>query len=96
MIAVDDKVLWGLSSLKGTIGNVDGKVYTAEKPKQDVNITITTPTNPDYTDRLINIASNLDFLPIIAELNVLIADNQILLMDYINAAIESSGTLKTP
>lgn len=89
VIAVDDKVLWGLSSLKGTIGNVDGKVYTAEKPKQDVNITITTPTNPDYTDRLINIASNLDFLPIIAELNVLIADNQILLMDYIKLAIES-------
>lgn len=89
VIAVDDKVLWGLSSLKGTIGNVDGKVYTAEKPKQDVNITITTPTNPDYTDRLINIASNLDFLPIIAELNVLIADNQILLMDYIKLVIES-------
>ena len=89
VIAVDDKVLWGLSSLKGTIGNVDGKVYTAEKPKQDVNITITTPTNPDYTDRLINIASNLDFLPIIAELNVLIADNQVLLMDYIKLAIES-------
>ncbi len=89
VIAVDDKVLWELSSLKGTIGNVDGKVYTAEKPKQDVNITITTPTNPDYTDRLINIASNLDFLPIIAELNVLIADNQILLMDYIKLAIES-------
>lgn len=89
VIAVDDKVLWGLSSLKGTIGNVDGKVYTAEKPKQDVNITITTPTNPDYTDRLINIASNLDFLPIIAELNVLIADNQTLLMDYIKLAIES-------
>ena len=89
VIAVDDKVLWGLSSLKGTIGNVDGKVYTAEKPKQDVNITITTRTNPDYTDRLINIASNLDFLPIIAELNVLIADNQILLMDYIKLAIES-------
>lgn len=89
VIAVDDKVLWGLSSLKGTIGNVGGKVYTAEKPKQDVNITITTPTNPDYTDRLINIASNLDFLPIIAELNVLIADNQILLMDYIKLAIES-------
>lgn len=89
VIAVDDKVLWGLSSLKGTIGNVDGKVYTAEKPKQDVNITITTPTNPDYTDRLINIAFNLDFLPIIAELNVLIADNQILLMDYIKLAIES-------
>ena len=89
VIAVDDKALWGLSSLKGTIGNVDGKVYTAEKPKQDVNITITTPTNPDYTDRLINIASNLDFLPIIAELNVLIADNQVLLMDYIKLAIES-------
>lgn len=89
VIAVDDKILWGLSSLKGTIGNVGGKVYTAEKPKQDVNITITTPTNPDYTDRLINIASNLDFLPIIAELNVLIADNQILLMDYIKLAIES-------
>lgn len=89
VIAVDDKVLWGLSSLKGTIGNVDGKVYTAEKPKQDVNITITTPTNPDYTDRLINIASNLDFLPIIAELNVLIADNQLLVMDYIKLAIES-------
>lgn len=89
VIAVDDKVLWGLSSLKGTIGNVDGKVYTAEKPKQDVNITITTPTNPDYTDRLINIASNLDFLPIIAELNVLIAGNQILLMDYIKLVIES-------
>lgn len=89
VIAVDDKILWGLSSLKGTIGNVDGKVYTAEKPKQDVNITITTPTNPDYTDRLINIASNLDFLPIIAELNVLITDNQILLMDYIKLAIES-------
>lgn len=89
VIAVDDKVLWGLLSLKGTIGNVGGKVYTAEKPKQDVNITITTPTNPDYTDRLINIASNLDFLPIIAELNVLIADNQILLMDYIKLAIES-------
>ena len=89
VIAVDDKVLWELLSLKGTIGNVDGKVYTAEKPKQDVNITITTPTNPDYTDRLINIASNLDFLPIIAELNVLIADNQILLMDYIKLAIES-------
>lgn len=76
-------------SIVGCLGNSDGKVYVAEKPKQDVNITITTPTNPDYTDRLINIASNLDFLPIIAELNVLIADNQILLMDYIKLAIES-------
>ena len=89
VIAVDDVVLWGFSSLKGTIGNVDGKVYTAEKPEQNIHIDITTPTNPDYTDRLINIASNLDFLPIIAELNVLIADNQILLMDYIKLAIES-------
>ena len=76
-------------SIVGCLGNSDGKVYVAEKPKQDVNITITTPTNPDYTDRLINIASNLDFLPIIAELNVLIADNQILLMDYIKLVIES-------
>lgn len=76
-------------SIVGCLGNSDGKVYVAEKPKQDVNITITTPTNPDYTDRLINIASNLDFLPIIAELNVLIADNQTLLMGYMKLAIES-------
>ena len=76
-------------SIYGCLGNSDGKVYTAEKPDNSTNITITTPTNPDYTDRLINIASNLDFLPIIAELNVLIADNQLLVMDYIKLAIES-------
>lgn len=78
-----------VSSLHGLLGNVDGKVYVAEDPRSDVHVDITVPTNPDYTDRLINIASNLDFLPIIAELNVLIADNQILLMDYIKLAIES-------
>ena len=78
-----------VSSLYGLLGNVDGKVYVAEDPRSDVHVDITVPTNPDYTDRLINIASNLDFLPIIAELNVLIADNQILLMDYIKLAIES-------
>ena len=89
VIAVDDKAAMGLTFLIGTMGNADGKVYTAEKPEQNIHIDITTPTNPDYTDRLINIASNLDFLPIIAELNVLIADNQILLMDYIKLAIES-------
>lgn len=76
-------------SIYGCLGNSDGKVYVAEKPEHNTNITITTPTNPDYTDRLINIASNLDFLPIIAELNVLIADNQLLVMDYIKLAIES-------
>ncbi len=76
-------------SIVGCLGNSDGKVYVAEKPKQDVNITITTPTNPDYTDRLLEIASDLDFIPIIAELNVLIADNQTLLMEYIKLAIES-------
>lgn len=89
VIAVDDKAAMGLTFLIGTMGNADGKVYTAEKPEQNIHIDITIPTNPDYTDRLINIASNLDFLPIIAELNVLIADNQILLMDYIKLAIES-------
>ena len=89
VIAVDDKAAMGLTFLIGTMGNADGKVYTAEKPEQNIHIDITTPTNPDYTDRLINIASNLDFLPIIAELNVLIADNLILLMDYIKLAIES-------
>ena len=89
VIDVDDKALMGVTSLKGVMGNVDGKVYTAKAPEQNINIDITIPTNPDYTDRLINIASNLDFLPIIAELNVLIADNQILLMDYIKLAIES-------
>lgn len=89
VIDVDDKALMGVTSLKGVMGNVDGKVYTAKAPEQNINIDITVPTNPDYTDRLINIASNLDFLPIIAELNVLIADNQILLMDYIKLAIES-------
>ena len=78
-----------VSSLYGLLGNVDGKIYVAEDPRSDVHVDITIPTNPDYTDRLINIASNLDFLPIIAELNVLIADNQILLMDYIKLAIES-------
>lgn len=76
-------------SIYGCLGNSDGKVYVAEKPEHNTHITITTPTNPDYTDRLINIASNLDFLPIIAELNVLIADNQLLVMDYIKLAIES-------
>lgn len=80
---------FNVSSLCGLLGNVDGKVYVAEDPRSDVHVDITIPTNPDYTDRLINIASNLDFLPIIAELNVLIADNQILLMDYIKLAIES-------
>lgn len=80
---------FNVSSLYGLLGNVDGKVYVAEDPRSDVHVDITIPTNPDYTDRLINIASNLDFLPIIAELNVLIADNQILLMDYIKLAIES-------
>ena len=89
VIDVDDKALMGATSLKGTMGNADGKVYTAEKPEQNIHIDITTPTNPDYTDRLINIASNLDFLPIIAELNVLIADNQLLTMDYIALAIQS-------
>jgi hypothetical protein len=78
-----------VSSLYGLLGNVDGKIYVAEDPRSDVHVDITIPTNPDYTDRLINIASNLDFLPIIAELNVLIADNQTLLMDYIKLAIES-------
>lgn len=76
-------------SIYGCLGNSDGKVYVAEKPEHNTNITITTPKNPDYTDRLINIASNLDFLPIIAELNVLIADNQLLVTDYIKLAIES-------
>ena len=76
-------------SIYGCLGNSDGKVYVAEKPEHNTHITITTPTNPDYTDRLINVASNLDFLPIIAELNVLIADNQLLVMDYIKLAIES-------
>lgn len=76
-------------SIYGCLGNSDGKVYVAEKPEHNTNITITTPTNPDYTDRLLNIASNLDFLPIIAELNVLIADNQLLVMEYIKLAIES-------
>ena len=80
---------FNVSSLYGLLGNVDGKVYVAEDPRSDVHVDITIPTNPDYTDRLINIASNLDFLPIIAELNVLIADNQILLMNYIKLAIES-------
>ena len=80
---------FNVSSLYGLLGNVDGKVYVAEDPRSDVHVDITIPTNPDYTDRLINIASNLDFLPIIAELNVLIADNQILLMDYIKLVIES-------
>lgn len=80
---------FNVSSLYGLLGNVDGKVYVAEDPRSDVHVDITIPTNPDYTDRLINIASNLDFLPIIAELNVLIADNQILLMDFIKLAIES-------
>lgn len=80
---------FNFSSLYGLLGNVDGKVYVAEDPHSDVHVDITIPTNPDYTDRLIDIASNLDFLPIIAELNVLIADNQILLMDYIKLAIES-------
>ena len=80
---------FNVSSLYGLLGNVDGKVYVAEDPRSDIHVDITIPTNPDYTDRLINIASNLDFLPIIAELNVLIADNQILLMDYIKLAIES-------
>ena len=78
-----------VSSLYGLLGNVDGKIYVAEDPRSDVHVDITIPTNPDYTDRLINIASNLDFLPIIAELNVLIADNQTLLMEYIKLAIES-------
>lgn len=80
---------FNVSSLYGLLGNVDGKVYVAEDPRSDVHVDITIPTNPDYTDRLINIASNLDFLPIIAELNVLIADNQTLLMEYIKLAIES-------
>lgn len=80
---------FNVSSLSGLLGNVDGKVYVAEDPRSDVHVDITIPTNPDYTDRLIKIASNLDFLPLIAELNVLIADNQILLMDYIKLAIES-------
>lgn len=80
---------FNVSSLYGLLGNVDGKVYVAEDPRSDVHVDITIPTNPDYTDRLINIASNLDFLPIIAELNVLIADNQVLLMDYIKLVIES-------
>ena len=81
-------------SIYGCLGNSDGKVYVAEKPEQNIHIDITTPTNPDYTDRLINIASNLDFLPIIAELNVLIADNQLLVMDYIKLAIESIWDLE--
>lgn len=81
-------------SIYGCLGNSDGKVYVAEKPEHNTNITITTPTNPDYTDRLINIASNLDFLPIIAELNVLIADNQLLVMGYIKLAIESIWDLE--
>lgn len=80
---------FNVSSLYGLLGNVDGKVYVAEDPRSDIHVDITIPTNPDYTDRLINIASNLDFLPIIAELNVLIADNQLLVMDYIKLAIES-------
>ena len=94
VIDVDDKALMGATSLKGTMGNADGKVYTAEKPEQNIHIDITTPTNPDYTDRLINIASNLDFLPIIAELNVLIADNQLLTMDYIALAIQGIWDLQ--
>ncbi len=85
---------FNFSSLYGLLGNVDGKIYVAEDPRSHTNITITTPTNPDYTDRLINIASNLDFLPIIAELNVLIADNQLLVMDYIKLAIESIWDLE--
>ena len=85
---------FNFSSLYGLLGNVDGKVYVAEDPRSNTHITITTPTNPDYTDRLINIASNLDFLPIIAELNVLIADNQLLVMDYIKLAIESIWDLE--
>lgn len=80
---------FNVSSLYGLLGNVDGKVYVAEDPRSDVHVDVTIPTNPDYTDRLINIASNLDFLPIIAELNVLIADNQTLLMGYMKLAIES-------
>lgn len=78
-----------VSSLYGLLGNVDGKIYVAEDPRSDVHVDITVPTNPDYTDRLIEIASDLDFIPIIAELNVLIADNQTLLMEYIKLAIES-------
>lgn len=78
-----------VSSLYGLLGNVDGKVYVAEDPRSDVHVDITVPTNPDYTDRLLEIASDLDFIPIIAELNVLIADNQTLLMEYIKLAIES-------
>ena len=76
-------------SVVGCLGNSDGKVYVAEDPRSDVHVDITVPTNPDYTDRLIEIASDLDFIPIIAELNVLIADNQTLLMEYIKLAIES-------
>lgn len=83
---------FGFSSLCGLLCNSSGKVYVAEDPRS--NITINTPTNPDYTDRLINIASNLDFLPIIAELNVLIADNQLLTMDYISLAIQGIWDLQ--
>lgn len=92
VIAVEDITLFGLSSVRGCIGNVDGKILIAKDSR--VNITINTPTNPDYTDRLINIASNLDFLPIIAELNVLIADNQLLTMDYISLAIQGIWDLQ--
>lgn len=83
-----------LTSLSGLLCNVDGYIYVAEDPRANVSVSITTPTNPDYTDRLINIASNLDFLPIIAELNVLIADNQLLVMDYIKLAIEGIWDLQ--
>lgn len=47
VIAVDDKAAMGLTFLIGTMGNADGKVYTAEKPEQNIHIDITTPTNPD-------------------------------------------------
>lgn len=83
---------FGFSSLDGLFCNSNGEVYVAEDPRS--NITINTPTNPDYTDRLINIASNLDFLSIIAELNVLIADNQLLTMDYISLAIQGIWDLQ--
>lgn len=89
IIDVDDKALMGVTSLKGVMGNADGKVYTAKKPEQNIHVDITTPTNPDYTDTLLNITEALENIPIIAQLNVLIADNQLLVMDYIKLAIES-------
>ena len=89
VIRVHDRKLFGLVNTYGCIANANGYIYTAERETSSSNPDITVPTNPDYTDRLLEIASDLDFIPIIAELNVLIADNQTLLMEYIKLAIES-------